>query len=190
MLALGSAFGLAIPAPHHNDHQQTTPPAQDKRVLQPAATGAAKGVPKPTKHEESAVQRAKDIKDSLKRTASSRHHMMPHGSNGKRESEIDSSPTCVSMDNYWNAQYTVSVSIGNPPQKIQVVPDTGSFALVLDSSLCTSKGCTSHAQFNPSKSKNYEDKNEDEFEIEYGQGGVVVHPGKDTVALGDRKSVV
>ena len=190
MLALGSAFGLAIPTPHHNDHQQTTPPAQDKRVLQPAATGAAKGVPKPrqpTKHEESTAQRAKDIKDSLKRTASSRHHMMPHGSNGKRESETDSSPTCVSMDNYWNAQYTVSVSIGNPPQKIQVVPDTGSFALVLDSSLCDSVGCQAHHQFTPAHSHTYLNGTEADFDIEYGQGGVLVHPARDSVALGDAK---
>ena len=189
MLAVVSSLGLGIPAPQHNNHQQTAPPP-GKHVLQPAAKGAAKSAPKPrppTKHEESTAERARDLKDSLKRTASSRHHMLPHGANGQRDSKVDSSPTCVAMDNYWNAQYTVSVSTGNPPQKLQVVPDTGSFALVLDSSLCDSAGCTAHHQFTPAKSHTYLNGTEPDFDIEYGQGGVLVHPARDSVALGDAK---
>ena len=51
----------------------------------------------------------------------------------------EDAPQCATMTNYLNAQYTVDVGIGTPPQFLEVVPDTGSFELVVSSDEC--KGC-------------------------------------------------
>ena len=50
--------------------------------------------------------------------------------------------------------------------------------------LCDSAGCTAHHQFTPAKSHTYLNGTEPDFDIEYGQGGVLVHPARDSVALG------
>jgi hypothetical protein len=95
--------------------------------------------------------------------------------------------TCVKMDNHWNAQYTLPVMLGTPSQKLEVVPDTGSFSLVLVSTLCTDSACQEHARFDVNSSSTYLDGTDSEFTIEYGQGSVLVHHGKDVVRFGSTK---
>jgi len=99
----------------------------------------------------------------------------------------DESSTCVKMDNHWNAQYTLPVMLGTPSQTLQVVPDTGSFSLVLVSTLCTDSACEEHSRFDVNKSSTYTDGQYSEFTIEYGQGSVLVHHGKDVVRFGSTK---
>ena len=53
--------------------------------------------------------------------------------------------TCIAADNYLNAQYTVKLQVGTPKQELHVVPDTGSFEVVLSSKECT--GCGGHRKF-------------------------------------------
>ena len=58
--------------------------------------------------------------------------------------------TCVLADNYMNAQYTVPVQLGTPPQTVRAVPDTGSFELITSAAGCD--GCAPHAEFDAAKS--------------------------------------
>ena len=50
----------------------------------------------------------------------------------------------IPIRDYMDAQYFVNVSIGTPPQKFEVVPDTGSSNLWVYSSKCKSVVCWFH----------------------------------------------
>ena len=64
--------------------------------------------------------------------------------------------TCVEADNFLNAQYTVKVGVGTPPQELSVVADTGSFEGVFASAECT--GCGQHHRFDRSQSTSFNAK--------------------------------
>ena len=56
--------------------------------------------------------------------------------------------TCVPMTNQGHgAYYSSSVSVGTPPQRLGVIPDTGSYDLLLDSTYCDGLPCRMHTQF-------------------------------------------
>jgi len=75
--------------------------------------------------------------------------------------------------------YTVDVDLGG--QKIEVVPDTGSFSL-----LVTSKNCSEcpHQGWNPGKSKTYKSLPRKSAQITFGSGRVWVVGARDTVHVG------
>ena len=78
--------------------------------------------------------------------------------------------TCVLADNYMNAQYTVPVQLGTPPQTVRAVPDTGSFELITSAAGCD--GCSPHAEYDSSKSSTFTARGE-VVETHFGQGEVV-----------------
>lgn len=82
-------------------------------------------------------------------------------------------------ENYDNVYYTVDVDLGG--QKIEVVPDTGSFSL-----LVTSKNCSEcpHQGWNPAKSKTYKSLPRKSAQITFGSGRVWVVGARDTVHVG------
>ena len=88
------------------------------------------------------------------------------------------------VKDYMNTQYFVTVQVGTPAQEFTVVPDTGSSNLWMYSHSCYSIACLRHNRFNSSKSSTYQKDGQD-FNIEYGSGGVSGTTGKDTVTMGD-----
>ena len=88
------------------------------------------------------------------------------------------------VKDYMNTQYFVTVQVGTPAQEFTVVPDTGSSNLWMYSHSCYSIACLRHNRFNPKKSSTFQDDGQD-FNIEYGSGGVSGTTGKDVVHMGD-----
>lgn len=89
---------------------------------------------------------------------------------------------CVDMFSPDGAIYNVWLDAGTPPQRQQVVADTGSYDLVLASSLCTSTSCEGHDELDVDLSSTYEQQ-DIEWQITYGSGAVVGRESKDTIAL-------
>lgn len=95
--------------------------------------------------------------------------------------------TCLSARNFGNAQYTVTLAAGTPPQLFNVVPDTGSFELLLPRADCD--GCEGHNLFTQTKSVSYKESSPlHEGTTSYGQGSVVNDLASDVVGLGDLKA--
>lgn len=94
--------------------------------------------------------------------------------------------------------YYGEIGIGSPPQKFNVIFDTGSSDLWVVSSKCTSDICRNHQKFDFQASHTYEyvagneENEEDEVEqgvvqVEYGTGSIQGHTGKDIVTLADNQ---
>ena len=91
--------------------------------------------------------------------------------------------TCIAADNYLNAQYTVKLQVGTPKQELHVVPDTGSFEVVLSSKECT--GCGGHRKFDREASTTFTPKVPKEtVTTSYGQGNVKSEAVYDEVTVG------
>lgn len=96
--------------------------------------------------------------------------------------------------------YYGEISIGTPPQKFNVIFDTGSSDLWVVSSKCESEICSSHKKFDHYQSNSYnsekEDGEEDEeddvetIQVDYGTGSMQGNLGKDTVRLADDKIII
>ncbi|XP_069486078.1 pepsin A-like [Ambystoma mexicanum] len=86
--------------------------------------------------------------------------------------------------NYLDAEYYGTISIGTPPQKFNVIFDTGSSNLWVPSVYCSSPSCTSHPRFNPKNSSTFKSTKQDLF-IEYGTGFMIGVLGYDTVWVSD-----
>ena len=80
-----------------------------------------------------------------------------------------------------NAQYTVEVQVGSPPQTMDAVPDTGSFELILASTGC--EGCAPHKLFDREQSNSFTTRG-DIVETHFGQGRVRSQVHYDKVVLG------
>lgn len=52
-------------------------------------------------------------------------------------------------------KYVGVISIGNPPQSLPVIFDTGSTNLWITSTLCKDDPCLSHKSYDPDKSKDF-----------------------------------
>ncbi|KAL1523764.1 hypothetical protein AB1Y20_018689 [Prymnesium parvum] len=90
--------------------------------------------------------------------------------------------TCVLSKNYANAQYTVPVLVGTPPQMLHAVPDTGSFELMMTSSECD--GCAGHVTFNSQNSSSFVNLGT-VVDTKFGQGDVSSQVNYDRVQLGE-----
>lgn len=83
--------------------------------------------------------------------------------------QLKSSGSIV-INDYANSQYYGEISLGTPPQKFEVIFDTGSSDLWVASSQCDSS-CGRHAKYNSAKSSTYV-ANGTAFNIMYGSGPV------------------
>jgi len=90
------------------------------------------------------------------------------------------------MENSYNTQYSATISIGSRDQELRIIPDTGSFELVIPSILCNTTSCLVHQRFDPYASSSFKPKPIDtssKVEINYGQGGTVCVVGYDDVTI-------
>lgn len=90
------------------------------------------------------------------------------------------------LSNFKNSQYIGTISVGNPPQSIDIIFDTGSSNFWINSSRCRSKGCLAHKSFDAGKSISYM-KEENKIEVQFGSGLVSGSLCKDTIAIGNIK---
>lgn len=87
----------------------------------------------------------------------------------------------VVIYNSGDTSYYGPISVGTPPQKFQVIYDTGSSNLWIPSQSC--KNCKTHAEYYSSKSSTYK-KDGTKFNIQYGSGPVSGFQSKDSVEVG------
>lgn len=90
------------------------------------------------------------------------------------------------LSNFKNSQYIGSISVGNPPQLIDIIFDTGSSNFWINSSKCINKGCLMHKSFNAKKSTSYQ-KGDKRVEVEFGSGIINGVFCKDSISIGNFK---
>ncbi|KAL7878565.1 hypothetical protein AOLI_G00095390 [Acnodon oligacanthus] len=96
--------------------------------------------------------------------------------------EVLATSTIEPMTNYADSSYYGVISVGTPPQSFQVLFDTGSSNLWVDSVYCSTQACTTHTQFNPQESSTYQATSQT-FYLPYGAGSLDGEFGYDTVTL-------
>ena len=96
-----------------------------------------------------------------------------------------SSPALLMQElrNFKNTQYVGTIGVGTPPQRFDVIFDTGSSNLWIPSVACGAPTCLAHARFDARRSSTYA-TNGSLFGIRYGTGDVSGVVASDVVALG------
>jgi len=89
----------------------------------------------------------------------------------------------IPMTDFQDAEYYGEIQIGTPPQKFQVIFDTGSSNLWVPSRGCASPGCKKHTTYDSSKSGTYQ-KNGQSFTLPYGSGTCSGFLSQDQVVFG------
>ena len=105
---------------------------------------------------------------------------------------LASDTSCTPMTNTYNAQYNSGIQIGSQSQTLQVIPDSGSFALVIPSTLCETSACNSHTRFAYKDSDTFNPNPIDMSKttpLAYGQGTVEAVIGYDDVSVGGMTAV-
>lgn len=90
------------------------------------------------------------------------------------------------LSNFKNSQYIGTITVGTPPQYIDVIFDTGSSNFWINSSRCINAGCLMHKSFNADKSKTYI-RGENRVEVEFGSGIINGVFCKDSISIGNVK---
>ena len=99
-----------------------------------------------------------------------------------------SSQACSALTVHGGAFYTSALFIGTPPQRMNVVTDTGSYVFLLDSTFCAGPECEVHTRFDVNESttsKNPTDTGYTLVSTAYGQGAVKGVAWRDHVGLGE-----
>lgn len=91
----------------------------------------------------------------------------------------------VPITNFLDAQYYGEIGLGSPPQKFNVIFDTGSSNLWVPSSHCSlfNIACYLHNQYNAALSSTYK-QNNTHFAIQYGSGSLDGFISSDKLTLG------
>lgn len=87
------------------------------------------------------------------------------------------------LENIFDTQYVGAITVGTPPQRLQVIFDTGSSNLWLTSAACMSTVCRSHARFDGRASSSYT-SGVARVQVRFGTGEIDGHMSEDTFALG------
>ncbi|XP_034032562.1 gastricsin-like [Thalassophryne amazonica] len=87
------------------------------------------------------------------------------------------------INNYADTTYYGAISVGTPPQSFQVLFDTGSANLWVDSVYCNTQACNTHTKFNPQQSSTFSFTSK-YFYLPYGAGSLRGFFGYDTVNVG------
>ncbi|TSK38337.1 Gastricsin [Bagarius yarrelli] len=95
--------------------------------------------------------------------------------------EVLATTTAESLT-YADSYYFGVISIGTPPQSFEVLFDTGSSNLWVNSVYCSTQACTAQTQFNPQQSSTYQSTSQT-FYLPYGAGALNGVFGYDTVTL-------
>jgi hypothetical protein len=93
----------------------------------------------------------------------------------------EGTPTSIAINDFQDAQYFGSISMGTPPQSMEVIYDTGSSNLWLPNK---KKSFSSHKIYDHTKSSTYA-ANGTIFKIQYGSGPVSGFYSADTLHLGE-----
>ncbi len=88
------------------------------------------------------------------------------------------------LNNFKNSQYIGKITVGNPPQFIDVIFDTGSSNFWINSSRCKTKGCLINKSYDANKSTTYI-SGEKRVEVEFGSGSINGIFSKDTISIGN-----
>ncbi|XP_060778880.1 gastricsin-like [Neoarius graeffei] len=83
---------------------------------------------------------------------------------------------------YADSYYFGVISVGTPPQSFQVLFDTGSSNLWVNSVYCSTQACTAKTQFNPQQSSTFQNTSQT-FYLPYGAGALYGVFGYDTVSV-------
>lgn len=89
----------------------------------------------------------------------------------------------VRLKNVRNTQYVGEIGIGDPPQPLSVIFDTGSSNLWVTSSLCESRACLLHNRYDHKVSSSYKQVGY-EIEVTFGTGRIKGFISRDTFTLG------
>jgi len=103
--------------------------------------------------------------------------------NNEEQSEKKLKNFLLYLTNFKNSQYVGTIAIGNPPQNIDVIFDTGSSNFWITSKDCMDAGCLVHKSFNGKLSNTYHRLNT-RVEVEFGSGKVEGVFCKDTIHFG------
>jgi len=110
------------------------------------------------------------------------NEMLARAAKGIKPSVQLKASGAIVINDYANSQYFGEISLGTPPQKFEVIFDTGSSDLWVASSKCDSS-CGRHAKYNSAKSSSYV-ANGTAFDIMYGSGPVSGFESVDTLQTG------
>uniref|UniRef100_A0A8C9XXY2 Progastricsin n=1 Tax=Sander lucioperca TaxID=283035 RepID=A0A8C9XXY2_SANLU len=87
------------------------------------------------------------------------------------------------INNYADTTYFGAISIGTPPQSLQVLFDTGSSNLWVDSTYCNTQACNAHTKFDPQQSSTFSANGQSVY-LPYGAGSLYGQLGYDSVNVG------
>eukprot|EP00640_Fibrocapsa_japonica_P003779 CAMPEP_0113934394 /NCGR_PEP_ID=MMETSP1339-20121228/1724_1 /TAXON_ID=94617 /ORGANISM="Fibrocapsa japonica" /LENGTH=363 /DNA_ID=CAMNT_0000936185 /DNA_START=129 /DNA_END=1220 /DNA_ORIENTATION=+ /assembly_acc=CAM_ASM_000762 len=104
------------------------------------------------------------------------------GKYGSRKKKLGMTAEII-IDDYQNAQYYGTISVGEPAQDFTVIFDTGSSNLWIPSEGCGVTSCWAHSRYTSDQSDTFR-KNGTNFEIMYGSGPVSGFFSQDNVILG------
>lgn len=94
------------------------------------------------------------------------------------------SQSTILLENYSNQQYVGTVGIGNPPQWLTVIFDTGSGNFFINSELCTAASCQSREAYDHELSSSYTSMSLP-LQVSFGSGTMQGILCSDTLTIGE-----
>jgi len=87
------------------------------------------------------------------------------------------------LEDIRNSEFVGTIAVGTPPQKMDVILDTGSSQLWINSEKCKSESCLIHKRFDSSKSSTFKQLPVG-MSVRFGSGKIYGTLGQDTIAIG------